>query len=194
MAEILKKIFLSASIPSPERDKKYYQTADFIAIRESVRALAMTVIPKTILVWGGHPSITPIITNVLQSMECDINKHVLLYQSNFFEGQFPHENKSVGNIIKTEIVDNDKEQSVDFMRTKMIFENDYYAGIFIGGMDGVEKEFDMFMISHPNALKLPLATTGAAAKFIYERNKDAFQIKLEREYSYRNLYNSILKI
>ncbi len=36
----LKNIFLSASIPFKERHEKYYNTADIIAIRDSVIALA----------------------------------------------------------------------------------------------------------------------------------------------------------
>ena len=60
----LNQIFLSASIPLPERDPIFYQTADFIAIRDAVRALATIVIPKAHLVWGGHPAITPLIRYV----------------------------------------------------------------------------------------------------------------------------------
>jgi len=39
----LKNIFLSASIPLPERDPKYYETADVIAIRDAVIALCINV-------------------------------------------------------------------------------------------------------------------------------------------------------
>ncbi len=35
----LKNIFLSASIPLKERDEKYFNTADIIAIRDAVIAL-----------------------------------------------------------------------------------------------------------------------------------------------------------
>ena len=62
----LNKIFLSASIPFPERDRKFYDTADIVAIRDAVRALATVVIPRAHLVWGGHPSITPLIRFVLE--------------------------------------------------------------------------------------------------------------------------------
>jgi hypothetical protein len=41
----LNKIFLSASIPLPERDPQYLGTADIIAIRDAVRALATVVYP-----------------------------------------------------------------------------------------------------------------------------------------------------
>jgi len=34
----LDKVFLSASIPLPTRDKRFYDTGDIIAIRDAVRA------------------------------------------------------------------------------------------------------------------------------------------------------------
>jgi len=52
--EHLNNIFLSASIPYPERDRKFYDTADIIAIRDSVRALATVVIPNANLMgWSS---------------------------------------------------------------------------------------------------------------------------------------------
>lgn len=57
----MKNIFLSASIPLPERDEKYIGTADIIAIRDAVIALTTVVLPHHRLIWGGHPSITPLI-------------------------------------------------------------------------------------------------------------------------------------
>ncbi len=35
---------------------------------------------------------------------------------------------------------------------------------FIGGMEGVEEEYKMFIRKHPHAIILPIASTGAAAK------------------------------
>lgn len=190
----MKKIFLSASIPSPLRDKRYYDTADFIAIREAIRALAMVVIPKTILVWGGHPAITPIISNVLQAMNSDIQKHVIMYQSRFFEGKFPKENSNIGQIVLTDTVENDRNKSLLFMRQKMIKENDYIAGVFIGGMDGVEEEFDIFSKEHADSLFMPIATTGAAAKIIYEKKSNSFDKELATEYAYRSLFSKKIKL
>ena len=55
----VKNIFLSASVPLPERE--YFGTEDVIAIRDSVIALASAVLanPDYHLIWGGHPSVTP---------------------------------------------------------------------------------------------------------------------------------------
>src|SRR5688572_3148776 len=100
-------IFLSASIPDPRRDEKYFSTADPSAIRDAVRALATIVIPHSHLVWGGHPAITPLIHQVLMSTlsqqgfehlserspEKQSNtQHITLYQSKFFEKKFLAEN------------------------------------------------------------------------------------------------------
>ena len=81
----LKNIFLSASIPLLERDQKFYESADVIAIRDAVIALCTVVLSKHRLIWGGHPSITPIVNFVMQRMGLNIQEHVTIYQSNFFE-------------------------------------------------------------------------------------------------------------
>lgn len=78
-------IFLSASIPDPKRNEKYYNSADVIAIRDAVRALATIVIPKSYLVWGGHPAISPLIRYVITTMDMNVQNHITLYQSDFSE-------------------------------------------------------------------------------------------------------------
>lgn len=70
----LNKIFLSASIPFPDRDKRFYDTSDIIAIRDSVRALATVVIPHAKLIWGGHPAITPLIRFVMSATKINLKK------------------------------------------------------------------------------------------------------------------------
>lgn len=186
-------IFLSASIPYIDnlKDEKYYFSADVIAIRDSVRALAKVAIPKSTLVWGGHPAITPLIRLALQTMDKNVNEHVTLYQSSFFENNFPEENDTFEKIIYT-AAGKDKESSVNGMRNIMFSENKFKVGIFIGGMDGVEKEYELFKIHNPNSLILPVASTGAAAKIIYEKAEFEFDERLLTDYSYMNLFKSLL--
>ena len=100
----LNNIFLSASVPLPERDPQYYKTADLIAIRDAVIALATVVLPKYRLVWGGHPSISPLIYYVLQKMDVDIQDHVTLFQSRFFEKHFPEDNNKFNNVIYASLI------------------------------------------------------------------------------------------
>lgn len=170
-------IFLSASIPAKDRNPKYYDTADFVAIREAVLAVATVVVPNYKLIWGGHPAITPLIRTVYQKyledeygknngrekLEKDLHTHVLLYQSDFFANVFPKDNDAFEDIKTTPIIDNDRDKSLSRMREDMIIKNDFLLGIFIGGMKGVEDEYNMFVKEHPDTLAFPIISTGAAA-------------------------------
>lgn len=191
-AKELKNIFLSASIPFKERHEKYYSTADIIAIRDAVIALASVILPKYRLIWGGHPSITPIIYYVLEKLEIDIKSHVKLYQSKHFEKIFPIENKEFETVEITEDL-GDLESSLLLMRERMLGENPFEAGIFIGGMDGIEYEYKLFKELNPDAILLPIASTGAAAKIIYNNNKELFKNeKLVKDYGYMSLFQELL--
>ena len=187
----LNKIFLSSSIPYENRDPKYFASADIIAIRDAVRALATIVIPKAHLVWGGHPAITPLIRYVLSKMGTDVNSHVTLYQTSFFKSAFPEENSSFEQIILTPDF-GERKKSIEGMRHKMISDNDFSAGIFIGGMEGVLDEYSLFKKIHPGALRLPVASTGAAAKIIYDDMEPEKNIRLLNEYTYMALFRDLL--
>ena len=190
--EKMKNIFLSASIPLPERDEKYIGTADIIAIRDAVIALTTVVLPHHRLIWGGHPSITPLIYYVMERLNLNIQEHITLYQSRFFEKYFPEDNNKFENIVFTDVVDNDREKSLLYMRHKMLDESEFSAGIFIGGMEGVEEEYDMFIEKHPKALALPIASTGAAAKKIYEERFTDKNERLVKDYAYMSLFQKCL--
>jgi hypothetical protein len=190
-AKHLNKIFLSASIPSVDRDKKFYDTADIIAIRDAVRALAAVVLPQAHLVWGGHPSITPLIRYVMERMNADVKNHVTLYQSLFFRDKFPADNYAFENIVHTETT-GELASSIAIMRQQMFKENDFKAAIFIGGMEGIFSEYDLFKSSHPAALVLPVASTGAASKIIYDNSKADFNSRLAGDYAYMALFRDLL--
>lgn len=191
--EQLKNIFLSASIPLKERDPKYFDSADIIAIRDSVIALATVVLPNHRLIWGGHPSITPIIYYVMQRLSLNIQEHVTLYQSKFFEKHFPEDNNKFQNVILTENT-NEKDSSLLLMRNKMFSENQFAAGIFIGGMEGIEDEFKLFREFHSQALVLPIGTTGAASRIVFNNisHKDGNQNRLLNDYAYMSLFQDLL--
>lgn len=188
----IKNIFLSASIPLQERDPQYIETADIIAIRDAVIALTTVVLPRYRLIWGGHPSITPLIYHVMEKLNLNIQEHVTLYQSRFFEKYFPKDNNKFKNIVLTDIVDDDRESSLLHMRGRMLGESEFAAGIFIGGMEGVEEEYDMFIEKHPKALALPIASTGAAAKKIYDERFTDKNERLVKDYAYMSLFQKYL--
>lgn len=188
----MKNILLSASIPLKERDPKYIETADIIAIRDAVIALTTVVLPHHRLIWGGHPSITPLVYYVMEKLKLNIQEHMTLYQSRFFEEYFPEDNNKFENIVFTDVIDNDRERSLLHMRRRMLDESEFSAGIFIGGMEGVEEEYDMFIEKHPKALALPIASTGAAAKKIYDERFTDKNERLVKDYAYMSLFQKYL--
>lgn len=217
--KFMKNIFLSASIPLPERHQKYYETADIIAIRDAVIALSSIALIEHRIIWGGHPSITPLIYYVIEKMlvnklkrddwELALNEdeealieaqlkgkiqdHVLLYQSLFFKDDFPLENNKFQNAVLTENV-GDIHTSIHLMRQKMFSDNEFSAAVFIGGMDGIEVEYNMFKEYHPDAILLPIASTGAATKIVYD-NLFPVELKNERflnDYGYMSLFQKFL--
>ncbi len=187
-------IFLSASIPNPMRDAKYIDTADVIAIRDSVLALTSVLLLNNYrLVWGGHPSITRLIAQVLQHYGENANEHVTLYQSRFFEKFFPLENESVAHIVITDNI-GDRDSSLKEMRERMIADNEFDAAFFIGGMEGVEDEFELFRGCHPEAKVFPVASTGAAAQILYEEAPDKYDLRLKTDLTYTSLFKDLLNI
>lgn len=191
----IKNIFLSASIPLPERDPKYIDSADIIAIRDAIIAFVTTVLPHHRIIWGGHPSITPLVYYVMEKLNLNIHKHVTLYQSKFFEKYFPDDNNKFENVILTDIIENDRDKSLLNMRERMLSESEFSAAVFIGGMEGVIDEYNMFREKYPNVdILLPIASTGAASKELYEEffPKELKNERFVRDYGYMSLFQKLL--
>lgn len=205
-------VFLSASIPSKDRNPKYYDTADFVAIRDAVIAIATVVVPEYRLVWGGHPAITPLIRTVYEEIlemqhdgdlsdeefKKEIKTHVLLYQSRFFEKYFPEDN-GVFESVKLIAANKDRESSLSDMRDAMLKDKNYLAAFFIGGMEGVEEEFELFRKCNPSCPVFPVASTGAAAEliydFLYEKSDtytDETAEALKQDRAYISLFRKLL--
>lgn len=193
----VKNIFLSAGVPTEERNPKYFESADVIAIRDSVIALASTALANNNyhLIWGGQPAITPLIALVLNRYNHAMADSVTLYQSYEFEKFFPKENEDVGHIIYTDKKEN-RASSLLYMRKHMIGDHDYAAAVFIGGMDGVEEEYELFSEMHPEIPCFPIASTGAAARILYDRYMNTAELdkKLLTELSYTSLFKYLLKL
>jgi hypothetical protein len=215
----MENIFLSASIPLPERNPKYYETADIIAIRDAIIALASITLTHHKIIWGGHPSITPLIYYVIERMlinklkredwdlplneeekkliesqlKGEIQQHVLLYQSLYFKDGFPPENEMFQNVILTDNL-GDIPSSIQHLRQRMFAENKFAAAVFIGGMEGIVDEYNMFKALHPKAILLPIGSTGAATKIVYEEllPKELKNERLLNDYGYMSLFQKLL--
>jgi len=164
----MRSIFLSASIPIEGRGD-YHKTANPFLIQSAVRELVIAVIRHHKIIWGGHPSITPMIWSICEDLMVDYSKNVVLYQSQYFKDRFPEENQHFGNVIFTEAVPGDQKASLLLMREDMLSRKDLDAAVFIGGMEGVEDEYHLFRGFHPNAKILLVAAPGGAARLLAEK-------------------------
>jgi hypothetical protein len=186
-------IFLSASIPLPDHEAKYQETADVIAIRDSIRALVSAVVPRGQIVFGGHPAITPLIRMLVRGMTPEVNQHIIIYLSALFRRDFPPETADFERMRIIEAVDTDEAASLRRMREAMIGGHDFDAGVFIGGMEGVEREYEMFARLHPHKPAYPIASTGAAARILFdEYARD--RAELLTDLRYLSLFRRLLQI
>lgn len=189
----MKTIFLSASIPDPRRDPKYFQSADATLIREAVRGLTAALLPRGILVFGGHPAISPMVALIGQQLGA--LEHVRIYQSRWFDGQVPQHSLMFKylNWTKRGL---DLESSLQLMREEMLRAHKYDAGVFIGGMEGVEHEFLLFRKLLPFAPVFPVASCGAASSLLFQNNSQhidpGFASDLATDLVYGDLFRRIV--
>lgn len=186
-------IFLSASIPTSDRAARYFETADIIAIRDCVKALVAAAVPNHALIWGGHPSITPMIRLLVEANPNDIIDYFVLYQSRKFKNVAPKDNEFFRHLVWVESRD-DVDSSLKALRQRMLSEPNYVAGIFIGGMEGTETEFNEFRRINPNALVFPIASTGGAATILFHEwvKQLALSNELSSEIAYPYLFRRLL--
>jgi hypothetical protein len=169
-------IFLSASVPLIDRGI-YHETANPFLIQCAVRELVIAVIRKHKIVWGGHPAITPMIWNICEDLGQNYSESVFLYQSNYFKDRFPEETALFNNVTFTPSIPESKDASLQIMREIMLSRDDLIAAVFIGGMDGVEIEYELFKKFNPRATVIPLMAPGGAAlnlakKYGYATDED----------------------
>ena len=189
-----RRVFLSASVPLPSRDPIYFETADAIAIRDAVRALTMVVIEQQLqMVFGGHPEITPMIRLQIAETGTPVGERVVIFQSRYFTRDFPQDNAAFEHVELVDAVENDRQASLRRMRESMLADP-FHVGLFIGGMEGVEEEYAMFLHLQPGVPAFPIASTGAAAARLFDRNLDLQREhpELRDELSYLTLMRSLI--
>lgn len=161
-------IFLSASVPIIGRGN-YYETADPFLIQSAVREFVTVALGRRLIVWGGHPAITPMVWAVCEDLGVNFAEAVVLYQSKFFAESFPEENRRFGNVEYIDAVPEDRQASLLNMRKAMLSRADLVTAVFIGGMEGLLEEHAMFVERHPGANVLAVPATGGAARQLAER-------------------------
>lgn len=179
----MKEIFLSASIPQAGRGN-FFETADPFLIQFAVRELVTVCLGRRRIIWGGHPSITPMVHAVCQEFGVEFHAPVKLYVSNYFEKLFPQEHKYFDTTVIPN-VDNDRDASLTRLRREML-SRPLAGAVFIGGMEGIFEEFELFHQMHGGkAPAIALRAPGGAAGQLAEKLGDGDRIDFARLFHQR---------
>jgi len=120
-------------------------------------------------VFGAHPSISPMLLTVAQEFPLLPEPRITVFQSAFFAGTFPQEtleltdpSHGLGRLVQTPAA-RDLLGSLRAMRDAMFQHPGLCAGVFVGGMDGLFDEADLFKTHNPGLPTYAVASTGGAA-------------------------------
>lgn len=167
-------VFLSASIPDPER---WDGAFDAYEVTDAVVAAARTVLTAGgVLVSAAHPTIAPLLMYVAAELpSTDRPPRVIVYQSDLFEVLLPEPTRrfgeeGIGELRWTPAVPGEAPEpgrwdgSLRVMRQQMLSETSPAGAIFIGGMEGITHEFEMFQGLFPGRPVYPVGRPGGDAR------------------------------
>lgn len=153
-------IFLSASVPDPEESG--IPESNPLLIHAAIRAFLALVLGRRHIVWGGHPSITPMVHAACKDLGLEYLDCVTLYQSLHFKDIFPTYNEHFDNVILVP-EEADLQSSLRALREAMFNQNNLEAAVFIGGKRGVEDEYVLLHNIQPDTLLVPIHAPGGVA-------------------------------
>jgi len=184
-------IFLSASVP--QHGREFYDTAHPYQIHTAVRSLLLLTLGRRQIVFGGHPSITPMVYSACLHFGLSDIRCATIYQSQFFKDEFPLENAEFADVrlIPAEAT---IPESVAMMRRKMFSESQFSAGIFIGGMKGILEEYALFREAFPDAKVIAVRAGGGATATLPQSSEDPAVQGLELSRDFFSLYSTVLGI
>jgi hypothetical protein len=183
-------------VPDPQRNPKYFETADNVAIRDAVTALVELVLPVGRLYFGGHPAITPMVRVSAQRLH--LLDNVRNYQSTWYQKFFPPDNAAFRHLIFVP-AERTQQESERAMRVAMLNAEPLAAAFFIGGMEGIETEYQMVRDLSPRPACYPVGSTGGASLILLrDRARELGLAKVEldalmRETDYLPLFRQLLQ-
>jgi hypothetical protein len=196
-------IFLSASIPDVSR---WSGNFDPLAITDAVVATARAVLSSNgRLVNAAHPTMAPLILYVARELPtaADRPPATLIYQSKLFSDVLPPETYELaqGGLAElrwTEAALGDEpepgkwDESLSIMRRTMLQDNDVAAAIFIGGMEGIRAEFELFRQLYPARPTYALGRPGGEAAGLTQLSRPNLTTELTTSASYSALLRHIV--
>jgi SLOG cluster3 family len=195
-------IFVSASIPDPDR---WSGDFDALEITDAVVALARTFLTAGFrLVTAAHPTIAPLLLYVAAEFPSEAGERVAVYQSELFTDVLPVETRrfqtdGVGHLIWTPAAEGDHpklgawDKSLDIMRRQMLDETQPIAACFIGGMEGIQTEYELFDTLFPERPMYPAGRPGGEARALLSRRDTALTLRLATDDTYPALWRAVLR-
>ncbi len=161
------RVFLSAGVPHGDRADAY-APYDPEAILDAVVWVARILLRRGAhLVTGAQPAISPVLLKIAPEAAEGLSVHI--FQSEVFRPLVPQETLALeqNGHGRIEWIGAEPEDLVPEALARMrraMLEGPLDAGIFIGGMNGVEDEFVLFRDIHREAPVFVLAGPGGAAR------------------------------
>jgi len=173
-----------------ETNKRYVDAARPVQVRSAVVALTRSLLmrPGRIrLVFGAHPAISPIVLSVAHDVQPEgTEPRILIFQSQYFERELPDStlhlaNWDAGLLVFTPVKRVKGKQreawrvpSLELMRKLMVSVPNMQGAIFIGGMEGVMAEAEVFQVRNPDKQIIPIPSTGSAAAELWKKHSHRF--------------------
>lgn len=156
-------IFLAASFPDADSEEASYSHSAEIAA--AVAAVAEGALRANAdLVFGGHPTVTPIVLQI--AMLLDRGRGVHIFQSEFFSDVITDDATRLVNDLGAHLHwTPGAESRSDALRALRVamFQRQYTASFFVGGMGGVVEEARLLAEMQPAAPQFYVAAPGGAA-------------------------------
>lgn len=208
-------VLLSASFPSGLRAEGF-PPARQAEIADAVVAIARAVFAGNgRLVFGGHPTITPLVLMVAseaeygRATETPEDGHlVVVYQSRLFAPLVTDETLSLERLGRGTIRWTDADEgesptgdlrhlrSLDILRRAMVEETRPIAAFFVGGMEGVVDELELLRSLLPTVLAFPLGAAGGAAGMLAAQGDipEALSTRLHGSHRYPAVVHEALSL
>jgi hypothetical protein len=110
----------------------------------------------------------------------------------FFKEDFPEDDQRFQNVVYIDAVKGGRDKSLRHMRERMFKDSKFDTVVFIGGMEGIVEEFELFRALQPDAQILPIASTGGAAMDVASRIEQ--RPDLWNDLDYVSLFHRMLQI
>lgn len=197
-------VFLSASIPDPERwDGEF----DVREITDAVVAASRAVLTADgVLVTAAHPTIAPLLLYIAGEFPKRPNRRasVITYQSALFESVMPmatrrFQESGIGDFRLIPAVPGDKpapsgwNDSLLKMREQMFAETEPVAAIFVGGMDGIRQEYELLASLHPAPIPYSVGRPGGEAARLPRDTDSALGSLLATGDVYPTLFRAVIE-